>query len=390
MTDTIHNVNGFDLPTTPWDGAPDIYSQPIESRRWIHYENGDACDMHILFVGMCGCDNCDYSLWSAPEWMPQTGDVGQVVARQGLAATRADLVEHGVISEDWDEDWLPALATYCVTRSNRAEAAVRHARDDGTYRLIEWPRDIFTTYIEEHERKVAAERAAIAEYLEPYPVDPQEGAYVWVDGEFLRFDSWTEDGQIMTTARPQPFDPASVLVATAAVYGVPHENAVLVPGSGITGAHALVKCKRYSRYNVTVEHLDTEIAATYAINYLAVLVPPLNPATEPVEDRAVRLDRELRRLQETMHRRMVAEGEARNWCGEFDPILDSSGLKPRKPKTTVRGTITFEYKVETPLSQQTLTKLAKGSLDVANHISTSSMKVTHIEQDEPIFTPVLS
>jgi hypothetical protein len=214
------------------------------------------------------------------------------------------------------------------------------------------------------------------------------GAYVWINEKFERFDGWTDDGRVKVLNSTETYPAKDVLAATSIVYGIPHENGIIMPSSGLDADH--VTMVRYAAYNATVKVKRTGRTTTIGVNHLAILVPVLNPATEKTAARAERLARELERVKETLHRRMVAEGEARSWCSEFDPILDSNGLKPRKPKAKVRGTLSFEYEVDTPIPAQTLTKLLNGTVAASNHIPMSAVKVTAIEQTDPIYTPVLS
>ena len=396
MSDTIE-VNGYNLPTLPYEGGPELYNRPSDDRRWAHYNDGDTTDIHVLWVGTCQCDYCGYQLWEAAEEVPQTSIyttdsiMRSIWGGSFTPASRERMIGNGMIPEDWSEEWLPCISWDCVTRESRRVTALDKARREVASRLIKWPADIFADLKEREEKRIADERAKIAHLLEPYPVIPVRGAYVWVEDEsepkFERFDEWTDDGQIKVIGRSEPFDVEKVLAATSVIYDVPHHNGAIVPGHGKVSQK--VEVIRYSSINATVR-LAGGTTTTVPVNALAVLVPPLNPATESAKHKALRLERELDRVKESLYRRMVAEGVARSWCSEFDPILDSNGLKPRKLKSKVRGTIEFEFEADKPIPEQTLTKLLKGSASVSSHIPMTGMVVTRIEQDEPMGSPLLS
>jgi hypothetical protein len=182
-----------------------------------------------------------------------------------------------------------------------------------------------------------------------------------------------------------------VEVLTSVIHGVPHDHVLVMPSSGWreSARKDEVSVVRYNGFNATIR-LKDKTTKTIGMNHLALLVPPLNPATEKASAKAARLERELERVKDTLHRRMVAEGVARSWCGEFDPILDSNGLKPRKPKVMIRGVIEFAFEQDAAIAPGTVTKMRNGTHNVGNVVPSDSMRLIEIEQTDPIFTPLLS
>ena len=187
------------------------------------------------------------------------------------------------------------------------------------------------------------------------PVIPKVGALMReIDtGNMLYFDGWSNDGQVrahrVDQKRVNNYGADAVEALTAPVYGRTYRaedgqrmclfnarNEGYADGTLVTRIEGWDSIQAYY-------HVANRNRALYmSVNYLALLAPPLNPATESAEDKMARLERELDDMKERVHHRMVAEGVARDWCATFDPILDSIGLEKRRRPANVSGTLAFK------------------------------------------------
>lgn len=178
---------------------------------------------------------------------------------------------------------------------------------------------------------------------EVFPTPPRTGALIRLtDGTMTRFGDWTGKSAA-TTADGKAIKASDFEVLIPAQYGKAYARAVGLDASGHAGKIVIVTNWRSINVLVTLEGATRMLE--WAANTIAVLAPPLNPATEKPAETVVRLTREKARLEATIHDRMVAEGVARGWCSEFDPILDATGLPPRHKKNVVTGVLTFTTQI---------------------------------------------
>lgn len=358
--------------------------QPRVDRKWFRYKSGGV-EFDMFYRGLC--PSCGYSLWTTDDEEISLSNylsnenVGVEITAEDGTLMRTDHYCKGVPSRQ-----------RTVVASHQRTLSVDPSVNVG---FIEWPESIMGPRAEIMARKYAE----TLKWTEPDPVVPVHGAFVAVRSRNIadnkvkwdRFDRFTGSGKIRVVGSTEKFEPSDVLVATAAMYGAKHSNAVVLPIGGSSASyHGLTgRVMRWEGRNVRLRVDTSDTETTFTANSIAVLVPPLNPATEKAEDKAARMERELRRLQEVMHRRMVAEGVARQWCSEFDPILDSTGLAPRQPKMILRGTMSFEVSLDA-ISDETVESLRTGEMAWSSHIPNAAITVTQIEGIRPGAMPALS
>jgi hypothetical protein len=372
MTETI-NRNGLQFPAEPvhYDNFASIGSAlPRVERRWqrITYM-GRTLD--LLFKGTCAA--CAYSTW----WTPD-----EDVSLTDFIEQR--YVHDRVITEDESGAPLEAtfsMCTYCVGRE-RLHLGYANARSTpsdyarGLY--ADWPEEV----VKQVTEPLAARKAAAERWLEVRAIVPTVGAFVLVNGDkFGHFDGFDAKGKVLVDGNP--YDHHRVEAIIAVVYGTKHENVIVLPtvnNSRLSGKRG--KIARYSNIHAVVSG-DEIASTTIALNHLGISVPIINPATESPEDRADRLQWQMDRIRDAMHRRMVAEGTHRSWCTEFDPILDSMGLAPRQGKRRV--IMTMEVEATGRITAEDL--LDRGVWD---HFSYSNVRCTAARIEEPAVNPMLS
>lgn len=176
---------------------------------------------------------------------------------------------------------------------------------------------------------------------EIHPVPPRKGAYIRINetGALIRFGEWVDKSTAVdlegTEHKVDTFE-----VLTPARFGFAFERAVAMPAASRYSGQ-IISIDGWRSINVIVRVEGRATPDEWPANWVAVLSPPLNPATEKPADAVARLTREKALLEQSIHQRMVAEGTYRGWCSEFDPILDATGLPPRHKKNVITGTLTF-------------------------------------------------
>lgn len=243
-------------------------------------------------------------------------------------------------------------------------------------------------------REEDSSMAASVQQAEIHPVSPKAGAFVRKtpeDGEFtsplLRFRSWVGEEEFITQDSDEPKKATDWEALTPAVYGLGYNRAVgLVPSSypgrsvSVTGWRS-VEC--VVRYDGSLQ------SNVWMANAVAALAPMLNPAFESPEEAVVRLTREKDAIEFSLRARMVAEGVARNWCGEFDPILDSTGLAPRQMKGWVTGTLKFRAElVGYDLNSEEVLKNIKSA--PGSYIAMTNCTIETLEVEPGMNSPLLS
>lgn len=217
------------------------------------------------------------------------------------------------------------------------------------------------------------------------PVVPRHGAYLLVagTGPLRRFDHFTEDGKVrlLGDIHPVLIEEAEALVP--AHYGVIYERAIIMPNHDMSTP--IVAITQWRSLNPIIRVQGSQSVSAYPANSIAGLAPVLDPATESLEDKVERLERERALLEAGLQQRMVAEGVARGWCSEFDGILDSTGLAPRTDKRTIVGTMRFV--IDSPTGGVSLEDIKRLP---QNHIGWDKITVSEIGMTETVTTALLS
>lgn len=228
----------------------------------------------------------------------------------------------------------------------------------------------------------------ITEQAEIVPIAPRKGAFIRVTetGELLHFKEWI-DADTLTTKEDKTFKASEVEALTAAIYGKGYERACGMPASPNPGQ--IVKVASWRSVQPQVQPPGRASLTAWAANHVAALAPVLNPATESAEEKALRLERTLARVESAFHDRMVAEATARGWCPEFDVLLDATGLPPRAKTGVVVGTFTATINESEYGSVRDILDQVKAS--PFSYIPARSMVVTSIEApDDENVGPLLS
>jgi hypothetical protein len=236
------------------------------------------------------------------------------------------------------------------------------------------------------ERQVAQTEAA-----EIRPVPPKMGALVRVITDERQvpvvFSRWVGDDTFTIEGSDEVLKAAEYEALTPAFMPWSYERAVMFRESGQDGA----MCRITGWYSIhaTAQMYGQRHTDNYPANFVAALAPMLNPATERPEDALARLLWEKERLEAGLRARMVAEGVARNWCSEFDPILDSSGLAPRQHKGWVIGTMKFRRQLtgHDLANPQVLEQIKKAP---GSYLSMADVQIESIEAEPHSDAPLLS
>lgn len=235
--------------------------------------------------------------------------------------------------------------------------------------------------------------ASKVKQAEVYPVSPKQGAYVRQippDGThhspLLRFDGWLGDTKFSVQGSTEEYDADTFEALTPAYYGFGYDKAVCIPPGSWPGYDCRID--GWSSIEPLVA-MPGQMTQHWNSNAVAALAPMLNPATETPEEAVARLMREKERIEMGLRNRMVAEGVYRNWCSEFDPILDSNGLPPRKHKGFITGTATFRVELSGyDLSDPDVLAQIKNS--PTSFISHSAFRVESLEAEPNANAPMLS
>ena len=360
--------NGQQFPATNTfhisylSGLPS-YGVPRPEQRWAIYTFNDE-PVNLFWVGRC-C-SCDHTLWITDS---DDFEIEDYLENEHLPGD-------GVRDEENDVTFSQCMycENYGNSRTTKANGR-RHLQEDSLHTLVEWPQDFLAHLRQQRETEVSP-------WAVIHPVEPVHGAFVFVKGDNAehRFDRWDE-GYIRLIGSDTIYDPEQVEVATPIVLGVKHPHVVGLPGSGIAGLRGKIIRQRN---NQVVAVMDGRGRVTVGADHLAVLAPPLDPATEKPEDTVVRLRRESERTRVMMHARMVAEGTTRNWCATFDPILVSTGLDPRKPQRIFEGTMTFRWETDSATTEDDVRKTWH------DHIPYNMIKVETVTITDPVSSRVLS
>lgn len=384
----------LDLPTR---------SEPPVERRWHALTIGSET-INLFWRG--SCNSCSRALWDTHgtttlDEFPIRDYIATSSLPAVIDAKRWDDLKDEDTFVDGDNTFIEgaAVCINCLNDEHSLAQAMRTARaavvTGARYRVIEWPTEIIAPM----QERVRAREAANAHLVTPHPVIPKKGAFMWQPeeghaqlGHLRKFVGWTEDRKVMLTtpegASVDPVEPDKVEVLTAAVYGVHVENGILLPSSGMPVEP--VTLRSWARGNATTERHRDKVQRQVSASVVAIRVPVLDPETESLEHRADRLQREKERLETIVHRRMVAEGVARQWCETFDPMLDATGLQPRKKKAVLTGTMTFSMERDKPLTERELTSLRDGSMGWSSFITASAIRLVDVTCEEPESLPSLS
>lgn len=155
---------------------------------------------------------------------------------------------------------------------------------------------------------------------------------------FESFVRWVDEKTIQTDLHDSvPAENYEAL--TAAYYHHTYERACGVQEHGGTPLSIM----SFRGLNIVIRKEGTLTFTVWSPNSVAALAPLLNPATETIHRKVARIEHERDEIEKGIYSRMIAEGIAREWCTEFDGILDSTGLPPRKPKGKIVGTLRFEF-----------------------------------------------
>jgi hypothetical protein len=178
---------------------------------------------------------------------------------------------------------------------------------------------------------------------EPHHVSPRQGAYMRKVSDSTSplqyFNGWVDKTTFRLVNVDEPVEANEYEALVPAHHGLAYARATGLPDSGHRGD--LVAVTGWRGLNPLVRVHGQTSSQAWSANTVAGLMPILNPQFESIKHKADRLEREKALLEFGLHHRMVAEGVARSWCNEFDPILDSTGLMPRKGKQVVMGQMTF-------------------------------------------------
>lgn len=270
----------------------------------------------------------------------------------------------------------------------------------GTITVTSWTTNAPITYtwtgtavsvdVEQDIEREDEQMAATVKQYEMHPVSPVLGALMRKNEEnttrLFKFDKWTDDETflVLDVEDEQKADEWECL--TPAFHGYAYERASGVGNSGYPGL--LVAVVGWQGVHAVIRQVGRSATNTWMANEVAALAPLVNPDTETAEQTIARLTRAKARLEEGLRARMVAEGVARNWCGEFDPILDSSGLGPRKAKGWVHGSLEYRVEVSGDLTDPALIEKIKAN--PGKYIAWDRVKVTEIEAEPAVNSPMLS
>jgi hypothetical protein len=328
---------------------------------------GVTTGLDLLYMGVCGA--CANTTWKVVD---DTFPYEDYISRQNVLAE---------MLRDEDHDTFVPLCVYCKGRERQAMALSNRRSDPDTYhdKYAQWP----DVVLDEIKARIKAENESMSKYVEVRPTVPVEGAYVLINGDrFIRFEGFDEKGKVRASGNT--YDPDRVEVIIPLVHGTRHPEVVGLPGSGREGRRYRVL--RYSNIHAVVRPLTgTGGNETVACNSVGVVAPIVNPADETPEQAKERLQYAFARLQDALHHRMVAEGTHRNWCGEFDPILDSVGLQPRTGKRVV----TMVMRVEVA-DGSTPTEAELMEMGWTNYYNYSRVRCVSATIEEPSSKPMLS
>lgn len=391
MTITRNRIQFPEAPTYVRDyvDLPNS-SEPRVDNRW-HVLRTAAVTANLFWRG--SCTYCGNGIWDTLDTTDDDFNIADYVTSSMLATE----------FENWDgvsEESREALAgdkvaicQMCHANAGRrqvaADRAVESKKNGDRFTLVEWPKEI----VGELQQRIIDERAKMAHLSEPYPVIPRQGAYMWVPegesksaGALKQFDSFTDDRKVRMKDGTE-YEQDAVLAMTSAVYGVRFKNGIILPSSGYPAEPA--DLTKWMRGMCRTKRVRDGYIRDISASHVAVMVPVLDPDAESIEQKAERLEREKTRLETVVHRRMVAEGVARQWCETFDPMLDATGLAPRKKKAIIRGTMVFEMERDEPLTEEVMESMKEPGT-WTSYINSSKIRVAEIECEVPEATVALS
>lgn len=332
--------NGRDFPTTPqrisyFGDVPSGSATPTVASRWIRVTDGQG-STDLFWKGRCMV--CSHNVWYAPE---------ETSAHHPLTDY---LTTRNIFAERSDSDGVPySICERCNERTTD-DASLSPYVGGEDRAPIEWP----PTIMEALQQRIEDARKKAGEWADARPAVPVEGAYVLpVDHELgrtlPRFGGFNDNGTVTVQSaegsKTYPMDQVMVLIP--AVHGAMHRNIVNISyASDRCQIGEIVHVHRWSGRNVFLVHPDTRRTMNLQANQVAVAAPMVNPDAESLEEKVARLEYEHARTKHLLHTRMVAEGTARQWCSEFDPILDSTGLKGRIGREVWEGTATIRWERE--------------------------------------------
>lgn len=206
-----------------------------------------------------------------------------------------------------------------------------------------------------------------------HPVVPKIGALIRVkdNGNMGFFKDWKNGKVVLIDGNEYAREDVEALVP--AHYGRSYERAVGMPETGNAGRVCAIRTWR--NLNPVVQADGRGRTESWHPNTVAALAPVLDPATETTTQKMARLEREMKTLSDGLHDRMVAEGEARQWCAEFDSILDSTGLPPRVKRNIVEGTMTFRAAVNASDPNEILDEIRRSW---TSYINTRDITISEI------------
>lgn len=223
---------------------------------------------------------------------------------------------------------------------------------------------------------------------EVFPTIPVHGAYIRIigDGTLDRFGEWVNKTSAKNQTGTKTLSIEEFEVLTPAVYGMAYDRAVSIPPASRAGE--LVEITSWRGINCIVRK-ESRTVDEWRANHVAVPAPPLHPETESMKDKVARLEREKAKIMRSIHERMVAEGVARSWCSEFDPILDSSGLMPRHKDNVITGTMEFTFALSRDYGEASkMLDQIKGNW--SSYIPTRELRVVDVRVVEDEVGPILS
>lgn len=223
---------------------------------------------------------------------------------------------------------------------------------------------------------------------EVFPTIPVHGAYIRIigDGTLDRFGEWVDKTSAKNQTGTKTLSIEEFEVLTPAVYGMAYDRAVSIPPASRAGE--LVEITSWRGINCIVRK-ESRTVDEWRANHVAVPAPPLHPETESMKDKVARLEREKAKIMRSIHERMVAEGVARSWCSEFDPILDSSGLMPRHKDNVITGTMEFTFALSRDYGEASkMLDQIKGNW--SSYIPTRELRVVDVRVVEDEVGPILS
>lgn len=333
-----------------WPDAPvglsyfEFDLNPRPDRRWARITQG-AHIFNLVFMG--NCFNCGRSTWFGADGMPY----------QNLGSFL-----YVPYRGDGDKD-VPRCYS-CYSSGRRPDAA---QADSAVLRHIPTTHPAYTSQMPSFLPFADESRA------------PKENGRLRKisDGSVASFKQWVDGGMFETTDGTV-CNPAEWEVMTALHPGLRYTR-VCAMASPVT-VHKVVgwsgRSPLFGNYNAG------------AANGNVALVPMLNPVAEKPEQTITRMEYERTVMEFGFRARMILEGVARDWCAEFDPILDSIGLDPRNPKRHV--VVTWKARVEMPNTLHEGNAEERLKARWSDYIHTRNLQVDSVEVEAISATTVLS